>query len=220
VNVNEQPPHGPSILQIRALSFAYPNQPPLATDWFASIDPGVTLLYGDTGSGKSTLLRVMAGDLPAAGQLTLAGTRLDEDGDGYRQKVFCCDPSTDAFDQITGRACTTLLVKGDTLFDPLRWQNLVEGFALTLHIDKPMVMLSTGSKRKVWLAAALASGRPLTLLDEPTGGLDAASTRCLWRTLTELAAQSNRAIVIATGERMDQVPLVKTIELPMNSVDG
>jgi hypothetical protein len=36
---------------------------------------------------------------------------------------------------------------------------MVEGFALTPHLDKPVHMLSTGSKRKVWFGAALASGR-------------------------------------------------------------
>lgn len=210
-----QPQPGDGILHIRNLSFAYPDQPPLATDWSASIGPGVTLLYGDTGSGKSTLIRVMAGTLPTVGRLTLAGTRLDHDSDAYRRNVFFCDPATAAFDQVTGRACTALLIDGDARFSQVHWQTLIDGFALAPHIDKPMYMLSTGSKRKVWLAAALASGRPLTLLDEPTGGLDAASTRCLWHTLTAPAAQPDRAIVIATGELIDQVPLVTAIELPL-----
>jgi ABC-type multidrug transport system ATPase subunit len=88
------------------------------------------------------------------------------------------------------------------------------------HIDKPMYMLSTGSKRKVWLAAALATLRPLTLLDEPTGGLDAASIRCLWRTLDKIARTSDRAVVIASGERISDVALTATIELPLHPHDG
>ena len=204
---------GTSILQIGKLNFAYPDQPPLVTDWSVSFGPGITLLYGDTGSGKSTLVRVMAGALPASGDLTLAGARLADDRVAYQQDVFFCDPVTDAFDQVTARACTELLIGGDARFNPARWQTLIDGFALAPHLDKPMYMLSTGSKRKVGLAAALASGRPLTLLDEPVGALDAASARCLWRTLTDIAAQADRAIVIASSERVDQVPLVGTIEI-------
>ena len=86
---------------------------------------------------------------------------------------------------------------------------------MTPHIDKPMYMLSTGSKRKVWLASALASGRALTLLDEPTSALDAGSVRCLWRVLGERVNTGERAIVIASAERIDQVPLAGTIELPL-----
>jgi len=78
-----------------------------------------------------------------------------------------------------------------------------------------MYMLSTGSKRKVWLAAALASGRALTLLDEPAGALDGASVRFLWRSLAELAERPDRAIVVASAERIDSVPLVGLMELPL-----
>jgi ABC-2 type transport system ATP-binding protein len=204
-----------TILQLNRLRFAYPDQPPLAADWSASINAGVTLLHGDTGSGKSTLLRVLAGKLPALGRLTLAGIHLDEDPAAYHRAVFWCDPTTDAFEQVTARDCTASLRAGDDRFDDAGWQSLVEGFALLPHIDKPMYMLSTGSKRKVWLAAALASGRALTLLDEPTGGLDAPSINCLMRALDGLAAQRERAIVVASAERLDRVALAGVIELPL-----
>lgn len=183
-------------------------------DWSHAIRPGVTLLYGDTGSGKSTLLRVLAGSLQAEGQLTLGGVDLDASAEAYRSQVFFVDPTTQSFDQVTGLACTATLRAGDAAFDEARWQSLVDGFGLAPHIEKPMYMLSTGSKRKVWLAAALASSRPLILLDEPTGALDAGSVRQLWAAIGEVAAQPGRAIVIGSYERIDRVPLAATIELP------
>ena len=204
-----------TVLHVQGLTFTYPDQPALADAWSASIAAGVTLLHGDTGSGKSTLLRVLAGTLPATGRLTLAGVRLDTDATGYRRAVFRCDPATDAFDQVTAREATASLCDGDTGFDTSAWQALVEGFALAPHLDKPIYMLSTGSRRKVWLAAALAAGRALTLLDEPTGGLDAASINCLMRALDDLAAQRERAIVIASAERLARVALAGVIELPL-----
>ena len=204
------------ILQIQRLNFAYPEQPPLASGWSASIGPGATLLFGDTGGGKSTLLRIMAGVQPASGRLTLSGVSLDDGGgDDYRRNVFFVDSVTPVFDQVTARACTARLREGDAAFDERAWQGLIDGFSLTPHIDKPMCMLSTGSKRKVWLASALASGRALTLLDEPTSALDAGSVRCLWRVLGERVNTGERAIVIASAERIDQVPLAGTIELPL-----
>ena len=206
------------ILDIKDLCFGHPGQPALAADWCASIGAGVTLLYGDTGSGKSTLLRLMAGRLPAAGRLTLAGARLDGEREAYQRNVFFCDPTTDAFDALTALECTASPNAGDARFSEAAWRSFVEGFSLTPHLDKPMYMLSTGSKRKVWLAAALASGRALTLLDEPTGGLDAASIRFLWRTLARLAAERpDRAIVVASATRIDSVPLSGSIELPLRS---
>ena len=180
------------ILQIEGLSFSYPGQPALFSNWSASIPAGVTLIHGDTGSGKSTLLRLIAA----------------------RSDAFWCDPTTDAFDQLTARDCTSSLCADDAAFDRSTWQALIDGFNLAPHLDKPMYMLSTGSKRKVWLAAALASNRALTLLDEPTGGLDTASINCLMRALADLAGHAQRAIVVASAERLERVPLAAVIELP------
>lgn len=202
------------ILVVKNLSFAYPRRPALLSAWSASVGAGLTQLYGGDGSGKSTVLRLLAGKLRGEGQLDLAGARLDQDPDTYGRNVFFVDPETDAFNDISATQCTASLSAGDSRFDEAKWRALVEGFSLTPHLEKPMYMLSTGSKRKVWLAAALASGRALTLLDEPTAALDANSIRFLWRTLSESAGRDDRAIVIASAERIDAVPLSASIELP------
>lgn len=210
--------HTPSpscILQLNGLAFAYPGQAPLASDFSASIGPGLTLLQGDTGSGKSSLLRVLAGTLPAEGQLILAGTSLASDPGAYRRHVFFCDPGAEAFDQMSGHDCTHTLRAGDPHFNEATWQTLVEGFALAPHLDKKMYMLSTGSRRKVGLAAALASGRALTLLDEPTGALDNASVHCLWKTLTLLTQHPTRAIVVTTAEAVDPALRAARLTLPL-----
>jgi len=215
VNTTVSPlPH--PLLQIQDLGFAYPGQPVLAAGWNAAIGPGVTLLYGDTGTGKSALLQVIAGALPATGRLTAAGARLDSAPEAYRQNVFFVDPATERFNDVTPRECTATLNKGNPHFSEEKWQALVEGFALGPHLDKKMFMLSTGSKRKVWMAAGLASGRPLLLLDEPTAGLDAASIRCLWGALAGFAGQSAQAVIIASAARIDTVPLAATIDLPLH----
>jgi sulfate transport system ATP-binding protein len=39
----------------------------------------LTALLGPSGSGKSTLLRVIAGELPASGRVTLGGRTREED---------------------------------------------------------------------------------------------------------------------------------------------
>ena len=199
-----------ALLQLEHLSFSYPGQPPLVTDWSAAIAPGVTLIFGDTGSGKSTLLRVLAGELPATGGLTLSGIRLDADAAGYRRQVAWFDPTTDAFDPLTVRELTASLH-----VDEAAWASHADGFALGPHLHKPLYMLSTGSRRKVWLAIALASRRALTLLDEPTGALDAPSIAHLMRALASLAGQRERAVVIASAQRPDAIAFAAVIQLPI-----
>jgi len=194
----------PVILDVQALTFSYAGQPPLARDWSTTIRAGVTLMHGDTGCGKSTLLRLLAGTERIAGRLTLAGVRLDVDAVAYRRSVFFVDPSDAAQDALIAR----------DVISPAG-EHHAEGFALGPHLHKPMFMLSTGTRRKVWLAAALTSTCPLTLLDEPAGALDAASRDYLAHALGALAHQRERAIVVASSQTLGAVPLAGTITLPL-----
>lgn len=202
-------------LRIEGLHLAYPGEPALVADWSAVIGPGVTELHGDTGSGKTSLLRVLAGELAAKGRLTLGDAALGDAPDAYRRQVFYVDPTTDRFHAITGRDCQAALGADDSGFDAARCDALVQGFGLEPHIDKPLYMLSTGSRRKVWLAAALASGRALTLLDEPTAALDSGSVRCLWQALADIAARRDRVVVVASSERIEGLPLAASFVLPL-----
>jgi ABC-type multidrug transport system ATPase subunit len=77
-------------------------------------------------------------------------------------------------------------------------------------------MLSTGSRRKLGLVAAAASGATLTLLDTPYGGLDAPSSRVLSQLLAEAAQGTQRAWVVADHglpTALDGVPLAGVLDL-------
>ena len=65
------------------------------------------------------------------------------------------------------------------------------------HWAKPFQALSTGTRRKVCMAAALASGGPLTLIDDPIAGLDKPSVTYLAQALNSCADQPERAVVVA-----------------------
>lgn len=203
------------VLQVQDLSFSYPDQPALAARWSARVPAGITLLHGDTGSGKSTLLRLLAGTQTVDGRLILGGVRFEADPVAYRRRVFWHEPGTDAFDQLTPRALASAACADSDRLDEAAWQRHAEGFGLTPHLHKALYMLSTGSRRKAMLAAALASGCALTLLDEPAGALDAASIAYLWKALDACALPPDRAIVVASSEHLDALPLAATIELPL-----
>ncbi|MCB8749052.1 hypothetical protein LHU53_19365 [Rhodoferax sp. U2-2l] len=96
------------------------------------------------------------------------------------------------------------------LADAPAWAELLAGLSLVEHLDKPLYMLSTGSKRKVWQAAAFAA---VTLLDDPLAVLDRASIRYVLRQL-ELASQhTDRALVLAQYEAPAGVALAQVIDL-------
>ena len=185
------------MLQVLKLHFAYPERT-LFTNWSADIPSGVTLVRGGDGCGKSSLLRLLAGQLPAdSGELKINGVSLREAPDVYRAQVFFTDPRTEAFEALTpGQYFEAQRLRHPAFDDQLLGQ-LVDDLALDEQMGKQLYMLSTGSKRKVFLAAAFASGAALTLLDMPFAALDKASIACVTGLLQEVSNHSMRAWVLA-----------------------
>ncbi|QDL39804.1 ATP-binding cassette domain-containing protein [Rhodoferax sediminis] len=195
------------------MCFRHPQRE-LFADWSTRIPPGVTLVRGGDGSGKSTLLRLLAGDRPAqAGTLQINGVRLGDRPGAYRRQVFWIDPRSSAFDQITPVDYFRTLHRQYSAFDEQVAGELTEGLSLAPHRDKPLYMLSTGSKRKVWLAAAFASGAAVTLLDEPFAALDKTSIGFVTELLQDAATHPARAWVMADYEAPAGVPLAAIIDL-------
>ena len=59
---------------------------------------------------------------------------------------------------------------------------------LTEHLNKKVVELSGGNKRKVSLACAIIGNSDIIFLDEPTSGLDPVSRRGVWEILKRVRA--------------------------------
>lgn len=203
----------PAVLQVEGLCFRYPQRE-LFANLSTRIPPGVTLVRGGDGSGKTTLLRLLAGDLPAdAGHVKVKDVAAGDSSVAYRQQVFWTDPRSCAFDQMTPADYFLSLHRLYPGFDEQVLGDLIKGLSLAPHLDKPLYMLSTGSKRKVWLAAAFASGAAVTLLDEPFAALDKASVGFVMELLQGAADHPARAWVIAHYEPPGDVPLTAIIDL-------
>lgn len=192
-----QTPALPAVLHARGVRFAYPERQ-LLSGWSAALSPGLTLVRGGDGRGKTTLLRLLAGQLPLdAGELHMHGISLADQAQAYRAQVFWMDPRSDAFDQMTPVDYFAAQRGSYPGFDNRALDRLVDGLALEPQLNKQLYMLSTGSKRKVWLAAAFASGAALTLLDMPFAALDKASIGFVLGLLEEAAGDPVRVWVVA-----------------------
>ncbi len=201
------------VLHVKGLRFGWAELP-LFDGLSFDIPPGVSLVRGDDGSGKSTLLRLLAGAQNAdAGSLAIHGIHLDERHNAYRHQVFWIDPQTEAHDALSAKGYLDSLSHHYPNFNAEALTELVQGFGLGPHLAKPMYMLSTGSRRKVWLTAAFAAGTPLTLIDQPFAALDAPSIRFLRGLLQDAAEHPSRAWLLADHEAPEGIPLKQTIRI-------
>lgn len=207
----------PPVLQADALSFGYPGQPRgLLFDRLAvRLPPGVSWLGGDEGAGKTTLLQLLAGALPGCGPVQLGGVALEPGSAAYRRQVAWFDPRDAALDALTPRQIFSTLPPRHPGFAPAALQAHIDGLSLTPHLDKTLTMLSSGSRRKVLIAAALASQATVTLLDQPFMALDRPSIDYLLDVLGQAAAHPSRAWVVADYVAPEPVALAGVIALEM-----
>ena len=164
---------------------------------------GLHWVCGDEGCGKTSLLRLLAGDLQAL------------DGNVQRPSggVFWADLKGPEHDQTTVQACWAQLQTRCPQWNSTLLQDLSEALDMARHQHKPLYMLSTGSRRKVMLIAALASGATVTLLDQPFVSLDHNSITTIKAFLREAAESPDRTWIVADYEAPDDLPLASVLNL-------
>ncbi len=173
-----------TLLKIEALSHGPIHN--LSFTWTA----GVNWICGDEGTGKTTLLRLLAGDVQ-----TTEGSITTPIGG-----VFWVNLQDAAHDNITVQACWDGLRSSHPHWNDEVLNDLAEALGMNPHREKQLHMLSTGSRRKVMVVAALASGAAVTLLDQPFAALDLVSIRIIQEFLHEATDHPSRAWLVADYE--------------------
>lgn len=203
----------PIRLQASGLHFAYAERK-ILENWTAELPAGVTLVRCDDSRGKTTLLRLLAGELrPLKGQLAIDSIVQSEEPERYRSQIFFIDPRTEAYDQISPVAFWAELIPRFPALNQKKLEELSEGMGLAPHQHKPLFMLSAGSRRKVWITAALACGAPVSLIDDLFAALDQNSIKFITAQLALAAKEQNRTIVVTHYDMLEGVPLATIIEL-------
>ena len=210
--------HSMPILKADTLSFSYSPPPaPLLFDRLSiNLLPGVTFVGGDESSGKTTLLRLLAGVLPLAiskADLQIKSIHLAESRLAYLQQVAFLDPRDTALDQHTARQIFNDFPASHPGFDADALQAHIEGLSLAPHLDKALYMMSSGTRRTVLMAATLASGAAVTLLDQPFMALDRPSIDYLLQVLEQASRSTDRAWMLADYEAPENVRLAGLIAL-------
>lgn len=189
-----------SVLSVSDLRFGYLERP-MWDRLSIDISPGFTWVKGGNGSGKSTLLKLLAGALtPMSGRIAVQGVAQDLQPLQYRRRVFWCGPGSVPFDHLSPLEFFGFMRRLYPSFDLQALATHMAGFGLKPHASSVMRTLSTGTQRKVWLAAALSAQTPVTLLDEPLNALDAVSLDHLRHSLASVNDAPSRLWIVASHD--------------------
>lgn len=171
------------------------------------MDRGLTVLCGANGSGKSTLLQLANGLLaPDGGRVLYRGQSLADLLKGKvkipslvgllfqnpERQVF----AETVFDDIAFGPRNLGLPEKETVervHEAIGWAGIEEEF-----LSRSPFTLSGGQLRRVAIAGVLALRSRILVLDEPTDGLDPASSAMFFGKVREYGVQTDTSVLIAT----------------------
>jgi Cu-processing system ATP-binding protein len=138
----------------------------------------ITALVGPNGSGKTTMIKLLLGLARAdGGSIVVDGQRID--GSPEFRRAIGWMPQIASFPgNQSGRQVLASLsrLRGNDAEPDL---SLADEFGLGDNLDRPLGVLSGGTRQKVNAVIAMAFRPRLLVLDEPTAGLDPLAARVL-----------------------------------------
>ena len=166
-----------------------------------------TAIMGASGSGKSTLLHCLAGlDKPTRGQVLLGTTDLTRMPERKltrlrRDRIGFVFQSYDLLPQLTVRQNIVLPVEvaGAKLDQPW-FDTVLEALELGGLLRQLPSQLSGGEQQRVAVARAVLTRPDVVLADEPTGALDAGTTREMVGFLRASVDHLGQTVVMVTHD--------------------
>jgi subfamily B ATP-binding cassette protein MsbA len=199
----------PGAIRVDGVSFHYPPaRRQTLTDLTFGVEAGQTLaIVGPSGAGKSTVVRLLLRFLdPTSGRLTIDGHDLrDIDLRSLRENIAVVWQESLLLggtirDNIAyGRPGATEdeIVRAAEAADAHAFITaLPEGYDTVVGQDG--ARLSGGQRRRIAIARAMIRDAPILILDEPTAGLDAASSERILAPLRRLMA--GRATILISHD--------------------
>lgn len=202
-----KPPRSPARhLEARGISRLFGDTVAL---WDVSLeaDAGdVVEVIGPNGSGKSTLLRVLAGLLrPDRGWVRW-------DPLEQVRRIAYVGHETQLFEGLTARETLVLALRlgGD---DPDTSSATLERHGIGHVADLPVAALSAGTRRRLAIARALASGCPVLIIDEPFASLDGDASRLVGGAIQAHRAAGGLAVISGHAASISLQGPTRTVEL-------
>ena len=196
-------------IEFRGVSISFDNQPVLRDVSFY-IDQGeTTVIMGRSGVGKSVTLKLILGFLqPDAGHIIIAGQDVtgwnDEQFAEVRKRVTMVFQSGALFDSLSVAENIAFPLEGRDDLTPeqigARVKELMEMLEVTGFADRLPSELSTGTKRAVAIARALAQDPEAILYDEPTTMVDPLMAAYMGDLILKLKQKFNKTSVVVTHD--------------------
>ncbi|NWI46541.1 ABCA5 protein, partial [Picathartes gymnocephalus] len=160
-------------------------------------------LLGPNGAGKSTLINMLVGEIePTSGQVLMGDYSLGLSSEDDSVKfVGYCPQTNPLWPDITLQEHFEIYgaIKGMSQSDV---KEVIKRIASVLdlkdHLQKTTKKLGMGLKRKLCFALSMLGNPRVTLLDEPSTGMDPKGKQHMWRAIRAAFKNKERAAILTT----------------------
>jgi D-xylose transport system ATP-binding protein len=167
----------------------------------------VLALLGDNGAGKSTLIKILSGVVkPDDGEIRIDGERVEIDWahkarelgiETVDQDLALFDNSTAVGNFFAGREKTRAFGWVDDKAMKRETDEIIDRLQVNLPADGEVGLMSGGQRQAVACARAIAFGKRIVILDEPTSALGAREAGNVLRLIKDASEQGTSVIVIS-----------------------
>ena len=151
---------------------------------------GIYGFLGPNGAGKTTTIRTLTTLLkPTSGTISIRGKDIIRDTKEIRRSIGMVQQHISLDKEISVREniiCHAILHKVPRKEIEQRMKELSDILGLERYMDRLILDLSGGWRRRAAIACALMHRPSILFLDEPTAGLDTQSRHILWDIVREL----------------------------------
>lgn len=167
-----------TLMQVRDLTIGYSKRPLYTGISFDICEGDLILLCGANGSGKTTLLKALA-NYGQQADIAMIPTRIPK---------------------IKGFTLNEFIQLSCYNFTGAEPEEAMFKLGLSHLTDRDISTLSDGEFQKGTIAAAIAKGARIILLDEPTAFLDVQNRRNVLATLRSLCEETGAAVIFSSHD--------------------
>jgi energy-coupling factor transport system ATP-binding protein len=191
------------MIRFFSVTYTHPNGVVALKDVNLEIRPKeITAIVGSNGAGKSTLVKHILGLLkPNKGSVTVFDNDTQNTSVAQLSKrigIVFQNPEHQLFSDSVANEISFGLrnfgFKEEAINNRIKWA--LESFNLSQYRDISPLMLSSGEKKRLCIAAVLAWGPDVIIFDEPTAGQDFAQKEHLEQIIRMLNSQDKTIIIV------------------------
>lgn len=202
------------MIKLNDVSFFYGHSLALKNMNFHETEPIIIGLWGRNGAGKTTFMKLLAGqEKPNHGQININGLSPYNNSDAMKEISYMQEdhPFSELWDVNDALRFGSYFNEN---WDHNLAEDLVDLFELPRR--KKIKKFSKGMKTMIKIAVGLASKSPITVMDEPTNGLDAHMRKQFYNALLDTYEEHPRTFILSSHHIDELEPLCEKIAIVEN----